>query len=233
MTDRQMETRPDTAQTMASSDSCRLSRQLQTVKTVADCQDSCRLSRQLHTVKTVAHCQDSCRLSRQLQTIKTTAYCQDSCRQLLTVADISALVRPCGIPGTDRVATPGSGVTSPILFIQNQTLTQMISQDHRNCTGDKVDILAFVNGHSTNDNVQNTPRVGMVKRALVINKQIQLDCYHCLDQGAWDMAIMPIPPHPCQGHRTGKIQHNIPNWTSSTWKEKHTKHKIMTGKLTH
>ena len=81
-------------------------------------------------------------------------------------------VSPRGGLGTGHVTMPGGGLASPILFIQNQTLTQMISQDHRNCTGDKVDILAFVNGHSTNDNVQNTPRVGMVKRALVINKQI-------------------------------------------------------------
>ena len=79
---------------------------------------------------------------------------------------------PSGGLGTGRVAMPGGGLASPILFIQNQTFTQLILQDHRNCTGDNVDILVFVNGHSTNDNVQNTPRVGMVKRALVINKQI-------------------------------------------------------------
>ena len=57
-------------------DSCRLSRQLQTVKTVADCQDICRLSRQLQTDKTVAECLDNC---RELQTVQTT---EDSCRPL-------------------------------------------------------------------------------------------------------------------------------------------------------
>ena len=37
--------------------SCRLSRQLQIVKTVADCQDSCTLSIKLKTVKSVSDCQ--------------------------------------------------------------------------------------------------------------------------------------------------------------------------------
>ena len=49
---------------MAYSDNFRLSGMLQTVKTVEDCQDSCRLSRQLQTVnatQTVANCQDNCR----------------------------------------------------------------------------------------------------------------------------------------------------------------------------
>ena len=68
--------RAERAQTMAYSESNILSRQLHTVKTiaevqtVAECQDSCRKSRQLQKVKTVVESQDSCRKSRQLQTVK-------------------------------------------------------------------------------------------------------------------------------------------------------------------
>ena len=54
-------------------DSCRLSRQLQAVNTVADFQDNCR---QLQAVYTVADFQDNC---RQLQTVNTTL---ENCRPL-------------------------------------------------------------------------------------------------------------------------------------------------------
>ena len=44
------ETRAETAKTMAYSESLRLSKQLQTVKTVADCRDSFIFSRQLQSI---------------------------------------------------------------------------------------------------------------------------------------------------------------------------------------
>ena len=47
---------------MAYLDKYRLSRQLQTVKTVADCKDSCRLSKQLKTLKTVTESEENCKL---------------------------------------------------------------------------------------------------------------------------------------------------------------------------
>ena len=46
-------------------------------------------SRQLQTVKSIADCQDSSRLLRQLH---TEADCQDNCRQLQTIADMMVLV---------------------------------------------------------------------------------------------------------------------------------------------
>ena len=81
------EIRAETAQTMAYSESNILSRQLYTVKTiaevqtVAECQDSCRKLRQLQKVKTVSESQDGSRKKRQLQKVKTIAYCQDSLRK--------------------------------------------------------------------------------------------------------------------------------------------------------
>ena len=60
--------------------------------------DSCRLSRQLKTVKTVAYSHDSCRVcitctqSQQFQTVKTIADFQDNCRQLHIIADMYVLV---------------------------------------------------------------------------------------------------------------------------------------------
>ena len=44
------------------------------------CQGSCKLSRQLHTVKAVQDCQDSSRLSSHLQIVKTVADRQDCCK---------------------------------------------------------------------------------------------------------------------------------------------------------
>ena len=55
---------------------------MQTVKSVLDCQYSCRLSRQLQPVNTVADSQKSSRL------LKTVPDCQDNCRQLQTIADM-------------------------------------------------------------------------------------------------------------------------------------------------
>ena len=61
--------------------SCTLSRQLRTVKTVAESQDNCTLSRHLQKVKTVAKSQDNCILSRHLQKVNTVAESQDSFRK--------------------------------------------------------------------------------------------------------------------------------------------------------
>ena len=56
----------NTAHNMGYSDRCRLSRQLQTAITVADCQCRCRLPRLFQTVKKTA---DSFKLSRQLKIV--------------------------------------------------------------------------------------------------------------------------------------------------------------------
>ena len=59
-----------------SSENNRVSRQLktareiQTVKTVVDCQESLGISRQLQNVKTVSDCHDSCRLLKLLQILR-------------------------------------------------------------------------------------------------------------------------------------------------------------------
>ena len=63
---RKRKKRTNTAQAMAYSGSCKVSRQFQTVKKVTDCQDSCRLLRLMQTVKTTA---DSYRMSKHLHMV--------------------------------------------------------------------------------------------------------------------------------------------------------------------
>ena len=61
-------------------DRYRLPKQLLTVKTVTNFKDSCRLSRLLNTSKTVVDCQDCYKLPSKLQTVKTVTNFQDSFR---------------------------------------------------------------------------------------------------------------------------------------------------------
>ena len=74
-----LKTRADTVPAIAYKDSCSLSRQIQTFKTVA-------VSDSLQTVKAT---EDSFRLSSRLNTV---ADSQDNSRQLQNIADMSVLV---------------------------------------------------------------------------------------------------------------------------------------------
>ena len=94
------ETRADMTETSAYQESKRLSRQLQTFKTVTNCQDSYKRSRQLQNVKTVKNGQDSYKLLRQLQTVKIVADFQDNCTQFQaahTTADSCRPLQTCSI----------------------------------------------------------------------------------------------------------------------------------------